>query len=153
MQTCLERSAGLLDVARLAALWERLRGLPRGPEPDVTTHGDLIPGNVLITRTRTAGVAEARLASLLDVGGTGPADPALDLVAAWHLLDDGPRAAFRAALDVDDAAWDRGVAWVFEQAVGLVGYYRSSNPPFSALGRRTLERILRADEPPTSRKR
>lgn len=27
---------------------------------------------------------------LLDVGGFGPADPALDLVSAWHLLEEGP---------------------------------------------------------------
>ena len=130
----------------LTALWERLRLLPRGPEPDLTTHGDLIPGNVLV-----AGAGHhARLAGLLDVGGTGPADPALDLVGAWHLLDDRPRTVFRDALGVDDASWARGAAWAFEQAIGLVWYYRTSNPPFSALGRRTLDRLLRAE---TSRKR
>ena len=143
VQTCLGRSAGLLDVDALAALWVRLRELPRGPEPDETTHGDLIPGNVLVAGTG----ADARLAGLLDVGDTGPADPALDLVGAWHLLEDGPRTVFRAALGVDDAHWARGTAWAFEQAVGLVWYYRTSNPPFSAFGRRTLERILRAETP------
>jgi hypothetical protein len=40
-----------------------------------------IPGNVLVSGGRLAGV--------LNAGGLGPADPALDLVAAWHLLDDG----------------------------------------------------------------
>jgi aminoglycoside phosphotransferase (APT) family kinase protein len=140
VQTCLARSAGLLDVAALAGLWDRLRELPRGAGPDVTTHGDLIPGNVLV-EGRGAG---ARLAGLLDVGGTGPADPALDLVGAWHLLDDGPRATFREVLAPDDTEWERGVAWAFEQAVGLVWYYRTSNPPFSAFGRRTIDRILRA---------
>lgn len=143
VQTCLARSTGLLDVAVLAARWDVLRALPRGPEPDVTTHGDLIPGNVLVAGSGAAG-DDVRLAGLLDVGGTGPADPALDLVGAWHLLDDGPRAAFREALDVDEASWERGVAWAFEQAIGLVWYYRGSNPPFSALGRRTLRRIVRA---------
>ena len=48
------------------------------------SHGDLIPGNVLVSGGRLAGV--------LDVGGVGPADPALDLVAAWHLLEDWPPA-------------------------------------------------------------
>ena len=37
-------------------------------------------------------------AGLIDVGDMGPADPALDLVAAWHLLDDAPRQALRADL-------------------------------------------------------
>ena len=142
VQTCLARSTGLLDVPALAARWDRLRGLPRGPGPDVITHGDLIPGNVLVARP--AAGAEVRLTGLVDVGGTGPADPALDLVGAWHLLDDGPRATFRDALGVDDEEWARGTAWAFEQAIGLVWYYRASNPPFSAFGRRTLERLLRA---------
>ena len=147
VQTCLARSTGLLDVAALSALWDRLRALPRGPEPDVTTHGDLIPANVLVGGRG----ADARLVGLLDVGGTGPADPALDLVAAWHLLEDGPRTVFREALisksvlGCDDAAWARGRAWAFEQAIGLVWYYRTSLPAFSAFGRRTLDRLLRAD--------
>ena len=80
---------------------------------------------------------------MLDVGGLKAADPALDLVAAWHLLDDGPRAAFRADLGCDDPEWERGKAWAFEQAMGLVWYYVDSNPPMSRTGRRTLERILR----------
>jgi len=140
VRTCLARSEGLLDVPALRRLWARLRDLPRGDEPDLTTHGDLIGGNVLVTGSGTG----ARLGGLLDVGGTGPADPALDLVGAWHLLEDGPREVFRAALGVGEAPWRRGVAWAFEQAIGLVWYYRTTNPVMSQQGRRTLQRILRA---------
>jgi aminoglycoside phosphotransferase (APT) family kinase protein len=81
MQTCLARSGQLLDMPALRRTWEILRELPRGAGGDVMSHGDLIPGNVLVSRGRLAGV--------LDVGGPGPADPALDLVAAWHLLEPG----------------------------------------------------------------
>jgi aminoglycoside phosphotransferase (APT) family kinase protein len=137
MATCLERSAGLLDVARLGRLWARLRELPR-TAPDTMTHSDLIPGNVL--------VADGRLAGVLDVGGFGAADPALDLVCAWHLLDTGPRELLRADLGCDDLEWARGKAWAFEQAMGVCWYYVESNPPMSRMGRRTLDRIL-ADEP------
>ena len=149
VRTCLDRSAGLLDVPALAAFWARLRDLPRGTDPDVTSHGDLIPGNVLVAGDGP----DARLAGLLDLGEVGPADPALDLVGAWHLLDDGPRTTFREALGVDDATWARGVAWAYEQAIGLVWYYRTSLPAFSTFGRRTLDRILRAapDLPPRKR--
>ena len=101
------------------------------------THGDLIPGNVL--------VQGGRLAGLIDVGGFGPADPALDLVAGWHLLDAAPRQVLREHLGVDDLEWQRGRAWAFEQAMGLVWYYATSNPTMSALGRRTLERITGAN--------
>jgi len=142
VQTCLARSAGLLDVPALATRWDRLRLLPRGDDPDLTTHGDLIGGNVVVSGSGPG----ARLAGLLDVGGTGPADPALDLVGAWHLLDDGPRTVFRDALGDDGATWSRGAAWAFEQALGLVWYYRTSHPALSAAGRRTLDRILRCDD-------
>lgn len=133
VETCLERSETLLDVPRLRRIWAALRELPR-TAPDVMTHGDLTPGNVL--------VAGGRLTGVLDVGGLGPADPALDLVAAWHLLEPGPRQALREDLRCDDLEWARGQAWAFEQALGLVWYYADSNPAMSRLGRRTLARLL-----------
>lgn len=133
MATCFEESEGLLDVPRLRHLWSGFRELPR-TAPDVMSHGDLIPGNVLVAGDRLGGV--------LDTGGFGPADPALDLVGAWHLLRPGPREVLRRTLACDDLEWERGRAWAFEQAMGLVWYYAESNPTMSAMGRRTLDRIL-----------
>jgi aminoglycoside phosphotransferase (APT) family kinase protein len=133
LEECFERSEHLLDVPRLRRLWTRLRDLPR-TSPDVMTHGDLTPGNVLI--------AAGRLVGVIDVGGLGPADPALDLVAAWHLLQAGPRAVLRSDLGCDDLEWQRGKAWAFEQAMGLVWYYVDSNPAMHRMGRTTLQRIL-----------
>jgi aminoglycoside phosphotransferase (APT) family kinase protein len=132
METCLQRSEGLLDVPPLRRLWAAFRELPR-EGGDVMTHGDLIPGNVI--------VGAGRLAGVIDVGGLGAADPALDLVAAWHLLDPGPRGAFRADLGCGDLEWMRGAAWAFEQAMGVAWYYVETNPAMSHMGRRTLERI------------
>lgn len=137
METCFARSAQLLDIAALRRLWERLRALPRHTR-DVMTHGDLIPGNVL--------VADGRLLGILDVGGLAPADPALDLVGAWHLLEDGPRNLLRQDMRCDDLGWSRGMAWAFEQAMGLVWYYADSNPSMSFTGRRTLTRLLAAEQ-------
>lgn len=133
VQTCLERSEGLLDVAQLRRMWAELRELP-AHGGDVMTHTDLIPGNVL--------VADGRLTGILDVGGLGPADPALDLVAAWHLLEPGPRQAMREDLDCSDVEWARGKAWAFIQAMGLGWYYVDSNPAMSRTGIRTLERLM-----------
>jgi aminoglycoside phosphotransferase (APT) family kinase protein len=135
METCLERSEGLLDVPALRRLWAAFRELPR-EDGDLMTHGDLIPGNVLVDGGRLTGV--------IDVGGLGPADPALDLVAAWHLLEPGPRDAFRAGLRCGDLEWARGAAWAFEQAMGVAWYYVETNPPMSHMGRRTLERLTAA---------
>ncbi|MES5823255.1 aminoglycoside phosphotransferase family protein [Streptomyces sp. RG80] len=133
MAECFQESEGLLDVPRLRQLWSHFRELPR-TGADVMSHGDLIPGNVLVMGDRLSGV--------LDTGGFGPADPALDLVSAWHLLQPGPREVLRRALDCDDLEWERGKAWAFEQAVGVVWYYAESNPTMSAMGRQTLDRIL-----------
>ncbi|MFE7760396.1 aminoglycoside phosphotransferase family protein [Streptomyces sp. NPDC057438] len=137
MATCFTQSEGLLDVPRLRRAWSHFRALPRR-SPDVMSHGDLIPGNVLVAGDRLGGV--------LDTGGFGPADPALDLISAWHLLRPGPRETLRRALDCDELEWERGKAWAFEQAVGLVWYYVESNPTMSGLGRRTLDRILESTE-------
>ena len=139
METCFERSGRLLDVPRLRRLWETMRALPRGSAADVMSHSDLIPGNVL--------VSGGRLAGILDVGDLGPADPALDLVAAWHLLEDGPRQALRDDLRCDDPEWERSKGWAFQQAMGLVWYYADSNPAMSRMGRRTLERIQASTSP------
>jgi aminoglycoside phosphotransferase (APT) family kinase protein len=133
IRTCLERSRGLLDVAVLQRMWESLRELPRGSSADVMSHGDLLPGNLLVSGGQLAGV--------LDVGGLTPADPALDLVCAWHVLEAGPRRLLRARLGCDDLEWERGRAWAFQQAMGLVWYYVDSNPVMSRIGRRTLARL------------
>ncbi|MFD6534513.1 aminoglycoside phosphotransferase family protein [Streptomyces sp. NPDC060184] len=137
MAKCFAESEGLLDVDRLRRLWSRFRELPR-TGADVMSHGDLIPGNVLVLGGRLGGV--------LDTGGFGPADPALDLVGAWHLLGPGPRDVLRRRLACDELEWERGKAWAFEQAMGLVWYYAESNPTMSAMGRRTLDRLLGSAE-------
>jgi aminoglycoside phosphotransferase (APT) family kinase protein len=137
MQTCFERSQHLIDVPPLRRAWAALRALPRTAE-DVMTHGDLTPANVLVSGERLAGI--------IDVGGLKPADPALDLVSGWHLLEAGPRRVLRDDLRSSDLEWERGKAWAFEQAMGLVWYYDDSNPAMSRMGRRTLQRIM-ADPP------
>lgn len=133
MENCFAESEGLLDVARLRTAWAELRTLPE-IEADAMCHTDLIPPNVL--------VREGRLAGVLDGGGFAAADPALDLVAAWHILDTDQRAVLQQALGCGDVPWRRGMAWAFQQSMGLVWYYRESNPSMSRWGRRSLERLV-----------
>lgn len=133
VQHCLRKSDQLLDVDRITTLWDSFRDLPR-TSVDVMSHGDLTPLNVL--------VGAGRLVGVLDCGGFGPADPALDLIAGWHLLDDDPRTTFRAALQCSDLKWERSKAWALEQSLGAVWYYAESNPAMSNMGRCTIRRIL-----------
>lgn len=133
MALCFERSAHLLDVARARALWAALRNLPPSGA-DVMSHRDLTPFNLLVDGDRLAGV--------LDGGSFGPADPALDLVAAWHLFDAEGRRVIRERLWSGDVEWFRGAAWALQQAMGLVWYYEETNPAMSALGLSTMRRLL-----------
>jgi aminoglycoside phosphotransferase (APT) family kinase protein len=137
MDVCFKNSEHLLDVPRLRSKWDRLRLLPK-IDPDVMNHGDLIPANLLVQGERLVGV--------LDCGSFGPADPALDLIAFWHLFDSERREIARARLQSTPVEWKRGAAWAFQQAMGLVWYYRCSNPAMSDLGRSTLARIMNAQE-------
>ncbi|MCA0293951.1 MAG: aminoglycoside phosphotransferase family protein [Actinobacteria bacterium] len=137
VESCFQASGELVDVPRLRRLWEAWRVLPPSG-PDVMSHGDLIPGNVL--------VRDGRLAGVLDGGGFQAADPALDLVGAWHLLESGPREVFRDAVGSAELEWTRGKAWALEQAIGAGWYYHRTNPVMSRMAVRTLERLL-ADTP------
>ncbi|MEZ5259383.1 MAG: phosphotransferase [Ilumatobacteraceae bacterium] len=134
---CIERSEGLADTTAMRSMWSRFRVLPRD-EPDAMCHSDLIPSNLLVARGRLVGV--------LDAGGFRAADPALDLVVAWHLFDAAPRARLRDALGCTELQWERGKAWAFQQAAGLEWYYRESNPAMAELGRTTLHRLMADDQ-------
>jgi len=113
-------------------------------------HTDLIPVNVVTGGDSLTGV--------LDAGGFAAADPALDLVCGWHMLDEGPRSRLREVVGSGSVEWDRGKAWAFQQALGALWYYIDSNPAMAQLGAWTPSRIT-ADEtgdpsrlaPPTSR--
>jgi aminoglycoside phosphotransferase (APT) family kinase protein len=133
MNLCFAESEGLLDVVTMRAMWAELRTLPE-VDDDVMCHGDLTPPNVLVDGGRLVGV--------LDTGGFAAADPALDLVSVWHLLDSAQRDVVRTALGCSGVQWRRGMAWAFQQAMGLVWYYASTNPVMSNWGRRTLDRLL-----------
>lgn len=135
---CLERSELLLDVPRLREIWRYLRESPETGRLAMS-HKDLIPGNLL--------VAGGRLVGVLDTGGFGVADSALDLIVGLHLLAPPARALFQERVGVQELEWRRAQAWAFEQAIGLVWYYRETLPEMSALGRSTLRRITEELEP------
>lgn len=49
---------------------------------------------------------------------------------------------------IDKIIWivERGAAWAFQQAMGLIWYYINSHPRMAELGRSTLNRIVMAPE-------
>lgn len=134
---CLTQVAPTRDPRPLQQLWDHFRNLPPS-RPHLMTHSDLTPFNLIVDGDRLRGV--------LDAGWFGPADPALDLVCGWHLLDHPARTVLQGALQPSPIEWARGAAWAFVQAIGLVWYYRTSNPAMAALGETTLHRLLTAPD-------
>jgi aminoglycoside phosphotransferase (APT) family kinase protein len=125
---------GAIDTAAASAVWEDALRAGEWAGPPVWFHGDLLPGNLL--------VADGRLSAVIDWNGLGVGDPACDLVIAWALFAGASRAAFRAALGIDDATWVRGRGHALSQALIFIPYYLDTNPLGVAYHRRTLEAVL-----------
>jgi aminoglycoside phosphotransferase (APT) family kinase protein len=135
------RDAGVRDaLERVEApgaleLWERAVRAPEWEGDRVWLHADLDRRNVLVRGGRLTGV--------LDWGGAGVGDPAVDLMAAWKLVSPQEREAFRERLRVDDATWLRAQGWAVSQALIALGYYTAeSNPPIHAEATRWLAAVL-----------
>lgn len=111
-----------LDLDAALRIWDEAMELP-GDGTAATPrwyHGDLLAENLL--------VRDGRLAAVLDFGVLAVGDPAVDLVAAWEVLDAPAREAFRTALALDDPSWLRGRAWALAIAVMTFPYYWRTMP-------------------------
>ncbi|WP_407566134.1 aminoglycoside phosphotransferase family protein [Streptomyces sp. 184] len=124
---------GAFDARALTEVWEAAVAAGERDGPPVWFHGDMHNGNLL--------ARAGHLSAVLDFGGLGVGDPACDLVIAWTLLDPGPRAAFRAALGADDAAWARGRGWALTTALSAYTTYAATNPH---VARNTTRQITEA---------
>lgn len=131
----LAQLAGRIDTAEAAVRWERALAAPAHTGPPVWAHGDLSPGNVLVT-------AEGRLSAVIDFGCAGVGDPAVDLIVAWNLLPAPARCVFRDAVGADDAEWARGRGWALSIALVQLPYYRRTNPVLAENARHTIGEVL-----------
>lgn len=116
----------------------RLGGRAAGPRPEgpaVWVHGDLQPGNVLVT-------GDGRLSAVIDFGCMGLADPAVDLIPAWYLLRAEARPTFRTRVGADPATWERARGWALSIALMELSYYRTSNPVMAGTARRVIGEVV-----------
>ncbi|MFF7780354.1 aminoglycoside phosphotransferase family protein [Streptomyces tanashiensis] len=125
---------GSFDAAAMTELWEAAISAPGWDGPAVWFHGDFHTGNLL--------TVDGRLSAVIDFGGLGIGDPACDLVIAFTLLSAGSRAAFRAALGVDDATWIRGRGWALATALNAYTSYAAVNPRVAAQTTRQITEAL-----------
>ncbi|MFC9845533.1 aminoglycoside phosphotransferase family protein [Streptomyces sp. NPDC060223] len=133
-RAAIAKVGGTFDPAAMTELWDAALSAPAWDHPPVWFHGDFHTGNLL--------TVDGRLSAVIDFGELGVGDPACDLTIAFSLMSAGPRAAFRAALGVDDATWIRGRGWAL--ATGLNAYvsYAAVNPRVAAQTTRQITEAL-----------
>jgi aminoglycoside phosphotransferase (APT) family kinase protein len=131
VQDALER----VDAPGAAELWAEAVRAPEWSGPRVWIHADLDRRNVL--------VRDGRLAGVLDWGGVGIGDPAVDVMVAWKLVAPEDREHFRSLVGADDATWLRAKGWALSQALIALGYYTpENNPAIHAEATRWLSELL-----------
>jgi aminoglycoside phosphotransferase (APT) family kinase protein len=134
MRPAAEDLRGEFDVAADLSAWEAALAAPDWDGDPVWLHGDLLPANLLVDGDR--------LTAVLDFGCLTLGDPACDVMAAWTVFSGEPRAAFRDALDVDDATWTRSKGWALSFAVAALPYYRETNPVICETARHAIAEVL-----------
>jgi aminoglycoside phosphotransferase (APT) family kinase protein len=128
---------GDVDADAVTAEWMRVMAAPDYDGPPVWFHGDLSYLNLL--------VEDGRLTGVIDWGACGVGDPAIETIIAWSLFPPDARQAYRDALRVDDATWERGKGWVLTGIFG-VPYYRDTNGVLVADKIRAIEAVLADSE-------
>ncbi|MFJ8863406.1 aminoglycoside phosphotransferase family protein [Streptomyces sp. NPDC102451] len=125
---------GVIDTGAAATAWAAALRAPAPQGPAVWVHGDLQPGNVLVT--------EGRLSAVIDFGCMGLADPAVDLIPGWYLLGAEGRRTFRTRTGADPATWARARGWALSIALMELSYYRTTNPVMAQTARQVIGEIL-----------
>lgn len=133
----LRQLEGMIDVQTVTTIWETALQAPKWSKPPVWIHGDLSPGNLLIQN--------GKLSAVIDFGILGVGDPACDLIIAWNLLPAHLRNAFRNALEVDDATWERGRGWALSNALIALPYYNDTNPVLANNARHVIQEVIEED--------
>ncbi|MEU7045635.1 aminoglycoside phosphotransferase family protein [Streptomyces varsoviensis] len=133
-RAAIAEAADAFDAAAMTELWDAAINAPGWNGPPVWFHGDFHTGNLL--------TVDGRLSAVIDFGELGIGDPACDLVIAFTLMSTESRAAFRAALGVDDATWLRGRGWALATALNAYTHYAAANPRVAAQTTRQITEAL-----------
>jgi aminoglycoside phosphotransferase (APT) family kinase protein len=125
---------GTINPDLATAAWETALAAPAWDGDPVWVHADLSPLN-LLARHR-------RLTAVIDFGGLGLGDPAIDMLPAWSWLTAQTRGLFRAGARADDATWTRGRGWGLGLGLGAAHFYPASNRALAAIGRHAIAEVI-----------
>jgi aminoglycoside phosphotransferase (APT) family kinase protein len=124
---------GAIDGPAVLERWENYLAVRRHDDAPAWLHGDLHPGNIL--------VSDGRVSAVIDFIDLAAGDPACDLLVAWTLLPGPARRVFKNAAHVDDDTWARGEGWGLSWSIAVLAN-SANNPAYADLGRRTLDAVL-----------
>lgn len=105
-ERAVDHLSDLFDPVKVRRAWQLLREVPAATTPPCWVHTDLSAENILVR-------PDGRLAGVIDFGGLGVGDRAVDLLYAWSMFDTPAREVLRAASGADEATWTRARAWAF----------------------------------------
>lgn len=97
-----------VDKEKCLNIWNRALSTEWTKEP-VWIHGDVAPGNLLVTNGGLSGV--------IDFGVMAVGDPAADLAIAWTFFDDKSREVFLNTMALDQDTVDRARGWALWKAL------------------------------------
>ena len=127
---------GVVDRAAGLSLWNRALSAPRWSGPPLWLHGDLHPGNLL--------VSDGRLSGVIDFGDLTCGDPATDLAVLW-MLPQAMRWRLEACgSDEPEALRMRARGWALALGMAYLAH-SADDAAMAALGQRTIDAAL--DEP------
>lgn len=124
---------GRIDTAAATEVWEEALAATWAGPP-VWAHGDIAAGNLLVTN--------GRLGAVIDFGCSAVGDPACDLVIAWTFFDGESRAAFKAALPLDEGTWARGRGWAIWKALIVLAGRTNLDPLGPTASQAVIEAVV-----------
>ncbi len=110
----LEKLKGILPTEKLSDVWDTAIS-SKWEEKPVWIHGDVAPGNLL--------VSSGRLCAVIDFGIMGVGDPSCDYAMAWTFFDKKSRPLFLKGLHIDTI--NRAKGWALWKA--LITYNTDEN--------------------------
>ncbi|WP_051366352.1 aminoglycoside phosphotransferase family protein [Hamadaea tsunoensis] len=132
----IEELGDRIDGRAVTAAWDEAMEAAAWPGPPAWLHADLMAGNLLVDG--------GRLSAVIDFGGLGRGDPAIELLPCWRLFDDRAGAAYVEALGFDEPTWVRGWAWPLSISLyWLADLWDVLDDEDRAYGLRSIDIVLR----------
>ncbi|HUB37471.1 MAG TPA: aminoglycoside phosphotransferase family protein [Streptosporangiaceae bacterium] len=122
-----------IDAQLATDVWEAALAAP-ADDPAVWFHGDVSPGNLL--------VSHGRLSAVIDFGVAGVGDPACDTAITWTFFSGESRSVYSERLPASEATWARGRGWALWKALITLALAGADHPREAAHARGVIRTVL-----------